>query len=379
MGYDLAMKQVFVAILAIVSIRRHLLVIAGDVVQPSSKVLKQVPAMFVFGDSTLDVGNNNYLAGADVPRANMPLNGLDYPGSKPTGRFSNGYHVADFISMKLGLKESPPAYLSLAPAGNTSLVVTALAEGVSYASAGAGILDSTNAGNNIPLSKQVVYFESTRAEMQAKVGSAAVRVLLSRSFFLISVGSNDLFVFAAAPSTGVGALYSSLIAGYSATITSLYHMGARKFGIINVGLLGCVPTVRVLSSTGECNDGLNLLAAGFNDALKSLLASLATRLPGLVYSLADSYNLTQVTFANPQASGTYGYVNIDSACCGSGRLGADSDCLPNSTLCGDHDQFVFWDRVHPSQRAGELSAAAYYNGPPQFTAPINFKQLARKI
>jgi phospholipase/lecithinase/hemolysin len=74
-----------------------------------------------------------------------------------------------------------------------------------------------------------------------------------------------------------------------------------------------------------------------------------------------------------------GYVNIDSACCGSGRLGAESDCLPNSALCGDHDKFVFWDRVHPSQRAGELSAAAFYDGPAEFTAPINFKQLARKI
>jgi hypothetical protein len=82
-------------------------------------------------------------------------------------------------------------------------------------------------------------------------------------------------------------------------------MGARKFGILNVGLLGCVPTVRVLNSTGACNDGLNLLAAGFDDALKSLLASLAAKLPGLVYSLADFYSHTEVTFANPQASGTY--------------------------------------------------------------------------
>jgi hypothetical protein len=65
-----------------------------------------------------------------------------------------------------------------------------------------------------------MYFESTKAKMQTKVGSTAVRILLSRSFFLISVGSNDLFVFAAAP-TDVVALYSSLISGYSAAITVL--------------------------------------------------------------------------------------------------------------------------------------------------------------
>lgn len=372
--------KVLVASLLMISIQVYSIVTAtvgGGVVQPSKNV-KQVPAMYIFGESTLDIGNNNYLAGADVPRANMPFYGIDFPGSKPTGRFSNGYNTADSIARKLGLNESPPAYLSLAPR-TISLVSTALSEGVSYASAGAGILDSTNVGNTIPLSKQVQYFESTKARMQARVGNTALRILLSRSFFLVGIGSNDLFVFAAGPSTtptDVGALYSSLISNYSAAITDLYEMGARKFGIINVGVLGCVPAVRVLSSTGACNDDLNLLAASFDDALKSLLTNLAARLPGLVYSLADYYNLTSVTFANPQASG---YVNIDSACCGSGRLGAESDCLPNSTLCGNHDQFVFWDRVHPSQRAGELSAAAFYDGPAEFTAPINFKQLALKI
>jgi hypothetical protein len=47
-----------------------------------------------------------------------------------------------FAARKLGLKESPPAYLSLAPR-TIPLVVKAVAEGVNYASAGAGILDST--------------------------------------------------------------------------------------------------------------------------------------------------------------------------------------------------------------------------------------------
>ncbi|KAI4995435.1 hypothetical protein ZWY2020_035338 [Hordeum vulgare] len=371
-----SMKGLVASLATFSIILRVCLIISAADCGPA-KMARLVPAMYVFGDSTLDVGNNNYLPGPNVPRANMPLNGVDFPGgARATGRFSNGYHVADFIGMKLGLKESPPAYLSLAPRP-TSLLLSALATGVSYASAGAGILDSTYAGNNIPLSRQVRYMESTKAAMEARVGNAAVRFLLSRSFFLLSVGSNDLFVFAAAQPTGdVAALYASLVSGYSAAITDLYGMGARKFGIINVGLLGCVPVVRALSATGACNDGLNLLAAGFDDALSSLLAGLAGRLPGLVYSLADSYNLTQAAFANPAASG---YVSVDSACCGSGRLGADSVCLPNSTTCADHDRFVFWDRVHPSQRAGERSAAAYFDGAAGFTAPISFDQLARKI
>jgi phospholipase/lecithinase/hemolysin len=57
----------------------------------------KVPAIYVFGDSTADVGNNNYLPGAAVPRANFPHNGVDFPTSRPTGRFSNGYNGVDFL------------------------------------------------------------------------------------------------------------------------------------------------------------------------------------------------------------------------------------------------------------------------------------------
>lgn len=57
----------------------------------------KVPAMYVFGDSTADVGNNNYLPGGAVPRANFPHNGIDFPTSRPTGRFSNGYNGIDFL------------------------------------------------------------------------------------------------------------------------------------------------------------------------------------------------------------------------------------------------------------------------------------------
>ena len=55
------------------------------------------PAMYVFGSSILDVGNNNYLRGAAVGTANSPYNGVDFPGSIPTGRFSNGYNIADYV------------------------------------------------------------------------------------------------------------------------------------------------------------------------------------------------------------------------------------------------------------------------------------------
>lgn len=53
-------------------------------------------AFFVFGDSLVDSGNNNYLATS--ARADAPPYGIDYPTRRPTGRFSNGLNIPDLIS-----------------------------------------------------------------------------------------------------------------------------------------------------------------------------------------------------------------------------------------------------------------------------------------
>lgn len=56
------------------------------------------PAVFIFGDSLVDVGNNNYLK-KTIVKGNFLPHGIDYPGRKPTGRFCNGKNVADFTGI----------------------------------------------------------------------------------------------------------------------------------------------------------------------------------------------------------------------------------------------------------------------------------------
>ena len=69
-------------------------------VQGAAERKPLVPAMFVFGDSLVDVGNNHHLPRCNAScRANYPRYGVDLPGHSPTGRFSNGYNLADRLGI----------------------------------------------------------------------------------------------------------------------------------------------------------------------------------------------------------------------------------------------------------------------------------------
>lgn len=101
-----------------------------------AKSKAKVPAIIVFGDSSVDAGNNNQIQ--TIARSNFDPYGRDFPGGRPTGRFSNGRIPPDFISEAFGLKPVIPAYLD--PMYNISDFAT----GVCFASAGTGYDDATS-------------------------------------------------------------------------------------------------------------------------------------------------------------------------------------------------------------------------------------------
>ena len=54
-----------------------------------------VPGLYIFGDSTVDCGNNNYLV--TLARSDMPPYGRDFVDHRPNGRFSNGKISVDYL------------------------------------------------------------------------------------------------------------------------------------------------------------------------------------------------------------------------------------------------------------------------------------------
>jgi hypothetical protein len=90
----------------------------------------------VFGDSTVDTGNNNQIP--TIAKSNFEPYGRDFLGGRPTGRFSNGRVASDFISEAFGLKPTLPAFL------DSTYNISDFATGVCFASAGTGYDNATS-------------------------------------------------------------------------------------------------------------------------------------------------------------------------------------------------------------------------------------------
>lgn len=332
-----------------------------------------VPLMFVFGDSLVDVGNNNFLP-PPAPRAASPY-GIDFPSGTPgavSGRFTNGYNLADLVARRLGFKMSPPAYLSLTPVSKFDLFTCRI--GANYASGGSGILNTTGNGT-LTLQKQITLFSKTKARMSW--GRCKLSSMVSRSLFLISAGGND---FSAFSEMGMGeqdapAYISSMVSTYVQHIDALYKLGARRLGILDVPAIGCTPGSRVPMANGGCNDAANSMAQNFNKLLRLEVAkAVASSMPGMRYSIASTYNFVTDLMDSHLVAGLR---VVDRACCGSGKLNAAVMCAqPNTTYCSDRDDYMFWDMLHPTQATNERGVVAIFYGPQEYADPINFAQLA---
>lgn len=113
----------------------------------SSSNSGKVPAIIVFGDSSVDSGNNNFIP--TIARSNFEPYGRDFPNGNPTGRFSNGRIAPDFISEAFGIKPIVPAYL------DPSYNISDFASGVCFASAGTGF---DNVTASVAVSSQLIIF-----------------------------------------------------------------------------------------------------------------------------------------------------------------------------------------------------------------------------
>nr|GEU71429.1 GDSL esterase/lipase 1-like [Tanacetum cinerariifolium] len=267
-----------------------------------ANIHKQV-LVFVFGDSLFDPGNNNYINTTAAFQANFTPYGESY-FYPPTGRFSNGRLMPDFIAEYAGLPPLIPAYLE---PGNNEFTY-----GANFASAGAGALIGTRAGFVVGLQTQLRYFGDLEDHYRHNLGDTKARQLLSTAVYLFSCGAND---------------YLSPVGNN----TGIYDKGGRKFGFLNVALLGCFQAIRVGQPGNTCNKEMDDIVG-------------------------------------------------DTACCGSGPFRGIFSCggkrgITEYELCDDVTEFFLFDSSHPTELAYRQFAEMFWKGDYMVTAPYNLQAL----
>ncbi|XP_059669430.1 GDSL esterase/lipase At1g29670-like [Cornus florida] len=336
----------------------------------------QVPCYFIFGDSLVDNGNNNYLV--SLAKANYRPYGIDFPQG-PTGRFSNGKTTVDVIAQLLGFKNYIPPYATTRG--------RALLKGVNYASAAAGIRDETGyqLGARISMNGQVRNYRSTVAQVRQILGSNnSAAKHLSKCIHSVGIGSNDYLNnyfmprFYTTSRRYTPKQYAIvLIQQYSQQVTRLYNYGARKFVLIGVGQIGCSPNAIAQNrvANGSCVERINSANQLFNRRLKFLVRDLNKNLTDAKFIYINAYDIFQDILNNPS---TNGFKVTNAGCCGVGRNNGQVTCLPLQTPCPNRDEYVFWDAFHPTEHANEIVGnRSYIAGSTSDSFPYDIRRLAQ--
>ncbi|KAL8517898.1 hypothetical protein ACS0TY_009276 [Phlomoides rotata] len=334
----------------------------------------QAKAFFVFGDSLVDNGNNNYLA--TTARADSPPYGIDYPTHQPTGRFSNGLNIPDLISERMGWEPTLP-YLSPQLRGQNLLV------GANFASAGVGVLNDTGIQfvNIIRIYQQLDYFEEYKQRVGAIIGKGQTQRLVKQSLVLITLGGND-FVnnYYLVPNSARSQQFPLkkyvpyVISEYKKVLQRLYNLGGRRVIVTGTGPLGCVPAELAQHSTnGECAQELMKAASLYNPQLVQMLSQLNNEIGKDVFIAANTNQMHLDFVSNPAH---FGFKTSKIACCGQGPYNGLGLCTPLSNLCPDRDLYVFWDPFHPTEKANRLIVQQIMTGSRAYMHPMNLSTIA---
>jgi len=266
-------------------------------------------ALYVFGDSLSDNGNNAAIIGAN---GSQPITGNSYVPSQPyaAGTYSNGQVWANYYANMLNV----PLTASLSGGGD-------------YAFGGATTGPNPS---GFPYS-----LRTQTSQYLANSGGAAQ----ADALYVVAGGGNN--ARAALTAIGGGADVAATIAAAAAGFASdigiivdqLQAAGAQHIVVWNTPNLGLAPAV---VAGGGAQLG-SFLAGAMNGAL-------AARLNGEAgVSTFDLFGLGGQLAASPA---TFGFTNVTDAC---GAV-ANANC----------SQYAYWDGIHPTTAAHMAIANAMF-------------------
>ncbi|CAK9868038.1 unnamed protein product, partial [Sphagnum jensenii] len=303
-----------------------------------------VTSFVIFGDSTLDAGNNNYLF--TEAKANFLPYGRDFPGSIATGRFCNGQIASDFVATALGL---PLSLAYLDPNAQGPRILT----GINFASSGSGWDEGTANHFNVKgMNAQLEWFKDYYQQVVSLAGEQNGDDIIRTALYAIGTGTNDFlnnyfFNPALMANYSLDQYQAFLLGNAKGYIQELYSLGGRNIAVLGLPPFGCLPSQIALHGilqgtmdTNVCVTELNNVAISFNSGLQALINEMKPNLPGSRLFYVDIYSLLDTVYHNPTV---YGFNETRYPCCGTYL------CNPLSiNTCADAAPYLFWDSFHPT-------------------------------
>jgi phospholipase/lecithinase/hemolysin len=305
-------------------------------VQTASADTPRYDAMYVFGDSLSDTGNDLILSKVIGITPAIP------PSETPhrtyfRGRFSNGPVAFEYLWRLI--KQNPNANVK----PSFSFVLPSQSGAISYAYGGATSGVSATTPDGFPVLGLLGQVEAFRFGLFGRKPAP-------RSLFALWIGAND-YALATPPSPAF------VVGNIKLAIQRLYRIGGRQFMVLNMPNLGLTPIAQA-QGLGDALGGLSLL---HNGLLAQALSELSVSLPGIRITPVDVFALQLNVFGS-----TFGSVPA----LGLLSPGAESCLLRNPTSCPDvpltlTDPFFYWDVEHPTTYIHGILGQAMYDALPR--------------
>ncbi|KAL5552783.1 hypothetical protein UlMin_040184 [Ulmus minor] len=331
----------------------------------------QIPAIFNFGDSNSDTGGRS----AAFMRIPSPF-GSSYFG-QPSGRYSDGRLILDFMVEKLNLPDLK-AYLDS--------IGSNFRHGANFASGGSTIQPVDGKMfeakfSPFSLDVQIMQFLQLKARTSElysqgkKLESLPKPEDFSRALYTIDIGQNDLYgALKFMPLEQVKASLSSITNKLASAIEQLYQQGARTFWIYNTGPVGCLPSSIIYTPSKPedldqigCLKSHNEVAQEFNRQLKEIVSLLRSKISDAVLTYIDIYS---AKFQLISEAEKHGFIDPLGVCCGKqgdsvvhcGMKAVVDGKEVYGQPCSEPAKYISWDGVHFTHAANQWVAHRILNG-----------------
>ncbi|KAK1284884.1 GDSL esterase/lipase [Acorus calamus] len=358
--------------------RLILLVLLLGLVRSESTEKQRYKAIYCFGDSLADTGNDRVLLGA----ANIPP--LPYGETyfhRSTGRLSDGRLLIDFIAQEFGLPLLPP-YLG-GPGQH------GFRHGVNFAVGGAIALNQSflrEMGINYTLpwslDVEVGWFKQLLPSLCDSSTTNCSDFFSESLFFINSIGTNDVlgFLQLGENKTQVRDFVTLVVQKTRETIDTLIELGAQTMVVGGFYPWGCTPAfltefgtnnVRDYESETGCLKWHNQLSKYHDQLLKKEIHHARKMHPHATIAFANYYSILKPVFRSPNEYGFNGKEALVSCCGMGGRYNFNSSNACFNSLrkagnglhvCEDPASRLSWHGLHLTEAAYGFVARALMEG-----------------